>query len=180
MDTPKPLDNSATDSLDARPPAVVRLRTSFRRYLPYMVGYLIFVLLGIWFLTGGPTQVVVGVLAIVFFGGFGAFASVRVLRRPTLELSPSGIRLANGRGIRWEDVADVGEFRSTRRAVGIRLATPDAELTRTQRFSRSGNGGWDYVFAAGVLPASGHDVVVAIVRYGRAVTGSPSWPSADR
>ena len=170
-----------TPGADQTYPAVVRLSTNVRRVLPLAVGCAIFTALGVWFLFDDSTvRVVIGIVAIVFFGGFGGFAIIRMLRgRAALELSPSGIRMSNGRSIPWQSIALVGEFRQPRAAVAITLSTPTDLLSRGQKFTRSANGGVDYIFPAALFAAPTSDVVMTIVNYGRALTGSPSWPYAD-
>lgn len=63
---------------------------------------------------GGTTDIVIGLLAVVLFGGGGLLASSRVLsRRPTLVLDTEGVRVvarwprssADDLWLAWEDIA---------------------------------------------------------------------------
>jgi hypothetical protein len=87
---------------------------------------------GVYLVVGGE-DVFAGLLAIVFFGGGGAWATPKIARRSvTLALTPTHLeqRFAEGSvRIPWSDVESVGIVNiSSAKMVGIRLAAYDGYL----------------------------------------------------
>jgi hypothetical protein len=99
-----------------------------------VIGCAIFTLIGLWMLFSGE-DVITGFLAVVFFGGGGLYAILKILHRPvSMVLTSEGIeqRYAEGSAyIPWSDVEKVGIFSIfANKIVGIRLNSYDSYLDR--------------------------------------------------
>ncbi|MFS2293672.1 MAG: YfjD family protein [Actinomadura sp.] len=86
---------------------------------------------------GEPFEVVIGLLAVVFFGGGMVLALPALARRRfvTLTLTPMGIE-ANGALAPWEDIEAVGVAKVSTKLFGIRLTRYDrylASMSSTDR-----------------------------------------------
>ncbi len=104
-----------------------------RNSIVLAVGCGAFTALGVWMLLSGE-EVLIGLLGVAFFGGFGFFYALpRVLRRRiSMVLTPEGIEQRYPEGsafLRWSDVEKVGICSVfSQRMVGIRLKSYDRYL----------------------------------------------------
>lgn len=108
---------------------VVRPRP--RKLLLTLLGCVAFVAVGIWMLSSGDLGgIVVGLLAVAFFGGVGVYAVVTSVRQglAKLTLTPSGLELASGGTVPWPDVEATGVVTEPTTMVWLRLRSYDRYL----------------------------------------------------
>jgi len=127
-----------------------------------VAGCIAFTAVGIFMLVSGPTVVeaIAAVLCIVFFGGGGAFAVVKLARTKTaLTLTPAGLYPMSGGLVPWDDYAGVGLGRvSGALIIGIQLRSYDAyiaSLTPAQAAVAMRVGKAGKMFGAVAKPALG-------------------------
>jgi hypothetical protein len=90
------------------------IRPAGWRFGLLVLGLVAFVALGVWLLTsGGLFTIPIGVLTIVFFGGFGGYALYRMsLGQGRIAIVPAGVEIAlygpSPRVIPWSDIDAIG------------------------------------------------------------------------
>src|SRR5690349_12557270 len=90
------------------------IRPAAWRFVLLVLGLMAFVALGVWLvLSGGLFAIAIGVLTLVFFGGFGAYALYRMSQgRGRIAILPSGVEITMfgpvPRLIPWSDIDAIG------------------------------------------------------------------------
>jgi hypothetical protein len=90
------------------------IRPAAWRFVLLVLGLIAFVSLGVWLvMSGGLFVIVIGVLTVVFFGGFGAYAVYRMSQgRGRIAILRSGVEItlfgSTPRLIPWSDIEAVG------------------------------------------------------------------------
>lgn len=140
----------------------VKIISPRRTIIVMIVVCAFFTAMGIVILALAPTKttnLVVGTLAVGFFGVGGGWSFTSQWRRTTLlRTDDAGIRLGDGSRVPWSDVERIG---NTQTALGIRLRRYDTFLrtapksaghtAQTLRASRSRNSGWDLMWEGRLL-----------------------------
>lgn len=144
------------------PLPVLKIISPRRNLVVIAVVCALFTAMGIVVLMLAPTKttnLVVGTLAVGFFGVGGGWSLATQWRRSVLlRADDRGIHLGAGGDIPWGDIERIG---STQTALGIRLRRYDAFLgtvprgtehtPQTLRASRSANAGWDLLWERRLL-----------------------------
>ena len=90
------------------------IRPAAWRFVLFVLGLMAFVALGVWLVTsGGIVAAAIGVLTLVFFGGFGTYALYRMSQgRGRIAILPSGVETTmfgrTPRVIPWSDIEAIG------------------------------------------------------------------------
>ena len=94
------------------------IRPGAWRFVLLVLGLIAFVALGVWLvMSGGILATAVGILALVFFGGFGGYALYRMSKgQGRIAILPSGVEITmfgpEPRVIPWNDIEDIGVLKS--------------------------------------------------------------------
>lgn len=146
----------------AEPSSPVVIVSPRRALIALIVVCVLFTAMGAVILALAPTKplnLIVGTLAVGFFGVGGGISIVSQWRRSVvLKADDDGIRLGGGGTIPWADVDRVG---ATSTGLGVRLRRYDTLLrtaprsaghtAQSLRESRTRNAGWDLTWAAKLL-----------------------------
>ena len=153
----------------------VAIRSSARRLVVLGVICAAFTLLGVVLLTAGPVGIVVGGLAILFFGVFGAVALARLSRmRDVIVLRPDGILLPPLGLIAWKDfdAAGTGEASGVP-VLGVNVGDVSEYLVSSPLRGKLGAAmmwsrdqtGWDLTWPSSLLTGSLEEHAATINEY---------------
>ncbi|MFD9130737.1 STM3941 family protein [Kitasatospora sp. NPDC059571] len=157
------------------PPPPTVYHSARRRALLMLLGSVGFVVLGVLFLVNGGSalHVVVGAIAVFFFGLCGVLLAVRIVRGgPELVLDEAGLEHVQLGRIAWDEIAAV-RLRQVTGQLFIELVLHDpagyvARAPRIVRMSAAANRGIGYGpanISANTLPVGTDEVIAAMVRH---------------